>query len=707
MFTLDYAAPEQIRGEAITTATDVYALGVVLYELLAGRRPYSLSSRSTTLEQAILDTAPPAPSTALAPGDASAAQRRRELRGDLDRIVLTALAKEPERRYPSAEALAADIRNYLDGRPVSARGDAAMYRLRKFIRRNRIGVVAATIVFAALIVAMGVSLWQARLAREQAQRAETKSRTAEAVKDYLLSVFSSANPYNTDGRLVSARDLLETGFAHVDEKLSGQPEVAAEIYAAFVETFFQLDQADLGNRAAEKAIAAYRQFLPADAIEILRIESSVAEIKLFRAQTDGLAEQLNGMLARIGDRDGDFAELRADVLTLLGLTYYELGAYDRAVDFGERAVAELQKVHGRVHYSVSVALYDIALARLKQGRIADAAALIDEFVAMDRSLVGPEHPGMMTDVITISMLLHDVGRLRETRELVSAAIASRLRQFGEPHRSVVNSRARLGAVLVDLGNAREAEDLLTGVIASAATASMATLDRSGIRFDHARALVDLNRLNEARAEFQTALDLVRAAAPADSPLALSIAAALADVERRRGDAAQALALLEPIVKRQRERDDRELPASLLIAARVNRATGSTDLAGKALTEAAALLDQQGRPTHALAREVELEQAALALASGDAKSASEHRLRAAAIGCINFGCDDARVKEWIRAAAAAQGGSGGSTEAIAASTAHTTQSALAVSKPYETQYATALDIITKANAALASPTAKSP
>jgi len=703
MFTLDYAAPEQIRGEAITTATDVYALGVVLYELLAGRRPYSLAVRNTPLEQAILETSPQAPSTVLA-GDATASQRRRELRGDLDRIVLTALAKEPGRRYPSAEALAADIRNYLDGRPVAARGDAAMYRLRKFIRRNRIGVVSAAVIAIALIAAMGISLWQAGIAREQAQRAETKSRTAEAVKDYLLSVFSSANPYNTDGKLVSARDLLESGFAHVDEKLSGQPEVAAEIHAAFVETFFQLDQPDLGNRAAEKAIAAYRRFLPDDAIEILRVETNVAQIKLFRAQTDGLADQLTGMLARVGDREGAFAELRADVLTLLGLTYYELGAYDRAVEFGERAATELRKLHGRADYSVNVALYDIALARLKQGRIAEAAALIEEFVAIDRSLVGPQHPGLMTDVVTISMLLHDVGRLRETRDLVSAAIAFRLRQFGESHRSVVNSRAHLGAVLVDLGESREAEEVLTSVIASAATASMATLDRSGIRFDHARALVDLNRLDEARAEFQSALDLVRAAAPADSPLALSIAAAIADLERRQGHSAQALALLEPIVQRQRERKDRELPASLLIVARANLAAGNAELAGKALTEASSALEQQGRPTHALAREIELELAALATTAGDAKSASEHRLRAAAIGCVNFGCDDARVKDWIRAAATLGGtnSSGVSSEAAATFTARVMKSASAAGKPYETHYATALDIVAKAAAASTAP-----
>jgi len=708
MFTLDYAAPEQIRGEAITTATDVYALGVVLYELLAGRRPYSLGARSTTLEQAILETSPQAPSAVLASGDATTTQRRRELRGDLDRIVLSALAKEQERRYPSADALAADIRNYLDGRPVAARGDAPMYRLRKFIRRNRIGVAAAAVVVAALVAAMSVSLWQAGIARQQAQRAETKSRTAEAVKDYLLSVFSSANPYNTEGKLVSARDLLEGGFARVDEKLSGQPEVAAEIYAAFVETFFALDQADLGERAAEKANTAYRRFLPADAIEILRIESRVAEIRLFRAQTDGLADQLTDMLARIGDRGGDFAELRADVLTLLGLTYYELGSYDRAVEFGERAVAELQKLHGRVHYSVSVVLYDIALARLKQGRIADAAALIDEFVAIDRSLVGPQHPGLTTDVTTISMLLHDVGRLRETRDLMNAAIAARQRQFAETHRSIVKARARLAAVLVDLGNAKQAEELVAGVIASAATASMPTLDRSEIRFDRARALIELNRLDEARAEFQSALDLVRAAAPADSPLSLTIAAALADVERRQGRPQQALALLEPIVRQQRMRDDRDLPESLLAQARANLAAGKPDATDKTLAEAAAALDHQGRPTHPLAREIELEQAALAFSGGDAKFASEHLLRAASIGCVNFGCDDARVTGWIRAAAAAgENSTAGSPDTSAAFTARARQSPLALGKPYETQYAAALDIIAKANAAVNTPSAATP
>ena len=184
-FTPDYAAPEQIRGEAVTTATDVYALGIVLYELLTGTRPYKFR-RDLLPEQAILASTAAVPSVALTAEKSAHGVRRRALRGDLDTIVLTAIAKEPERRYTTVEAFASDIRRHLDGLPITARAESTWYRARKFARRNRSGLAAALIVAAALVVATVVSVRQARIATEQAARAEQKSRTAEAVKVGIL-----------------------------------------------------------------------------------------------------------------------------------------------------------------------------------------------------------------------------------------------------------------------------------------------------------------------------------------------------------------------------------------------------------------------------------------------------------------------------------------------------------------------------------------
>jgi eukaryotic-like serine/threonine-protein kinase len=699
VFTPDYAAPEQIRGEAITTATDVYALGVILYELLTGTRPYRLAGRDITLEQAIATIEPELPSIALARVAGNSAQRRKQLRGDLDRIVLTALAKEPEQRYSSAEALSADLRAWLDGRPIVARGDSAWYRMRKFMRRNRVGVAAASIVLIALVAATCISLWQAKRAQDAAQRAETKSRTAEAVKEYLLSVFSSANPYKTDGKTVTARDLLEGGLNQVDKKLAGQPQVQAEIYAAFVETFVELDQLALADRAGHLALNTYRQFLPDDAIEVLRIEQELAQVQLWSTHMDGLAEKFQALLTRIGDRDGrdgSYSELRGDTLAMLSLTYYRSGKLDKAAEVGSDTVTAMRKLHTKYDYNTGLALYQLALIRMAQGRANDVASLISEFVPGDRTLVGPEHPGLTSDVTVIARYLHSIGRLRESRELLDAAVAARLHQFNETHSFVLRTRALLASVQLDMGESDQVERTLAQIIQTASDVpNFAADDLTAMKLDHARALISLNRLDEAHTTLVSAHESISPLAAENAPVPLAIAAAQADIDRREGDASSAAAKLNSIIQVQRQRNDRELPVSLLAYARAESALHNPASAEQALEHAIQILKQSGRPASAIAREIELEWAALS--SENNASVSEHLARAAEISCINFGCADPRVIDLIRRAALADSKTGKPTT-IAKLEDRVAQFDLAQRKPEEDLSAIATDILAKANAA---------
>ncbi|MDX1546237.1 MAG: protein kinase [Rhodothermales bacterium] len=211
MMTPEYAAPEQVRPGQVTTATDVYSLGVILYELLAGQRPYRLSGRSRgEVERIICDEEPARPSTAVTrpaePGTTRHAspeevgrmratqpsRLRRRLAGDLDVIVMTALRKDPARRYPSAQQLADDLRRHLDGRPVVARSDTLSYRAAKFIRRNWLGVAASAAVFVALLGGFGVALWQAGIARQERLRAEQRFDDVRHLANDLLFDFHDA-----------------------------------------------------------------------------------------------------------------------------------------------------------------------------------------------------------------------------------------------------------------------------------------------------------------------------------------------------------------------------------------------------------------------------------------------------------------------------------------------------------------------------------
>ena len=239
--TPEYASPEQIRGEPLTIASDVYSLGVVLYELLSGIRPYKLKRDSRgALEDAILDVDPPPPATLPNP-------RRRSLRGDLDTIVLKALKKKTEERYPTVHALVDDLERYLDGRPVLARSDGLWYRVRKFAARNAIAVAAAAAVLIAILVGASVAAWQARVA-------VAEQRRAEDVKELIASVFREADPTQVRGRVLSAADLLRQAESRLQDRPDLNAETQLELLAIIGESLFGLQENADAARVVERAL---------------------------------------------------------------------------------------------------------------------------------------------------------------------------------------------------------------------------------------------------------------------------------------------------------------------------------------------------------------------------------------------------------------------------------------------------------------------
>ena len=210
--------PEQIRGEPVTVATDVYALGVLLYELLASRRPYRVTGPAPLeLERAVLEQEPEKTSNGVAD-----ARLRHRLRGDLDTIVLTALRKEPARRYQSVEQLATDLSRHLAGLPVSARPDRLGYRAGKYVRRHRVGVLAAGAIALSLVAGLAATFWQSREAAREAAR-------SERVTQFLATLFQEADPERARGREVTARELLQRGERRLDSLLVEDPDVRARL----------------------------------------------------------------------------------------------------------------------------------------------------------------------------------------------------------------------------------------------------------------------------------------------------------------------------------------------------------------------------------------------------------------------------------------------------------------------------------------------
>jgi eukaryotic-like serine/threonine-protein kinase len=292
--TPDYASPEQVRGLSVTTATDVYSLGVLLYELLTGHRPHRLKNRRTDeIARVICEEEPERPSTAvsrveevtdtdgatlarLSPETISERrgrtpdQLRRTLRGDLDNLVLMAMRKEPQRRYASVAQLAADVSSYLEGRPVLAHKDTFSYRATKFVRRHKAGAAAVVLVALALVGGIVATAWQARrataqarIAAEQRDRARIEAAKAKRINEFLQSIFASADPswYSSGfGQRGEVRvvDVLEQAGQRINADFKDQPEIRAELHHTIGTTFQSLGQFEQAHTHFRAALDAYR-----------------------------------------------------------------------------------------------------------------------------------------------------------------------------------------------------------------------------------------------------------------------------------------------------------------------------------------------------------------------------------------------------------------------------------------------------------------
>lgn len=252
VLTPEHASPEQVRGEPVGTVSDVYSLGVLLYELLTGVRPFALLGRTLEqIEEVICKLQPSKPSAAATCKDAPRGLAR-ALAGDLDNIVLRAMHKEPQRRYASAAALSDDIQRYLDDRPVQARPDAWTYRATKFLRRNL--VAASLAVAVTLVIAVVVSFYTVQLTAQR-DRAATEAAKSAQVAQFLTDIFRVADPAQAQGRQITALELLERGAQDIERRLADQPLVRADLLFAIALSYENLSAYDRAGPLLEESLA--------------------------------------------------------------------------------------------------------------------------------------------------------------------------------------------------------------------------------------------------------------------------------------------------------------------------------------------------------------------------------------------------------------------------------------------------------------------
>jgi tetratricopeptide (TPR) repeat protein len=451
--TPEYASPEQVRGDRVGTASDVYSLGVILYELLTGHRPHGREPDAPRAAgQAVPDGHIAPPSTVV-----SAVHQRRVLRGDLDAIVLTAVRSEPDRRYASADDLAADLRRHLDGLPVSARRDARSYRIGKFVQRHRTSVAAAAAFAIVLIVFAIVTAVQSARLRVQAQRVALERDRAEDVSAFLVDLFRSVDPFAGTGGQTTVREVLDSGAARLERDLSQQPELRADLLRAMGLSYMNLGLANEARQLLERAIAIPQQGVDADEPRWISTRHSLAQVLQELGQYPAAESLYRDVLAWRRRAPGTPHLARG--LNPLATVVSAQGRYAEAELIVREALTLDRAARPADPRMVSQSLNNLGNILLRQGRAAEAETAHREAYALRRGLLGDDHPETANSLVNLAAALGDQRRLGEADSLFRRALDVKRARLGPTHVDVATDEAAFARVLHRAGEDRRAEAL--------------------------------------------------------------------------------------------------------------------------------------------------------------------------------------------------------------------------------------------------------
>lgn len=480
LMTREYASPEQIRGLAITTATDVYALGVVLYGLLAGRHPFQIQGTDfIALERAICETEARAPSARASeiPDEGRAAQ----LRGDLDAIVLKAIRKEPGDRYVSVEHLSEDLNRYLNGFPVLASRGTRRYRAAKFVRRHSWGIAAAA-AFVAVLLAFGtgMSFLAARLARErtysnaEAAKAREAEQTTQAVNHFLqedllaqasASHQAQAGPNEQGDPNLTVRAALDRAAVKIGGKFAQQPLVEASIRDTIGQAYINLGLFSDAQRQWERAFDLRRRTSGDRDAKTLWEMRNLADLELSQgrwAEATPLFSQLLEIdQATLGPRN---PETRS-VMYSLGSAYTRMGKFRQAEKLLAEALELSRSISGEMDDETLGLMRDLADCYSNEGKYQQAEPLFAKTLELETRRFGPEYNDILITKLYLARLYDREGKFEPAEQTAGDALNSSRRTLGESHYTTAFLMTTLGNIYFDEGKYDQAEGLFTKVLA--------------------------------------------------------------------------------------------------------------------------------------------------------------------------------------------------------------------------------------------------
>ncbi len=608
VLTPEYASPEQVEGRPLTTATDVYSLGVLLYLLVTGERPYRFDQPSPgrgahgvtwgEIERVVREVEPEPPSAHR--GTERGGWRRAQ--DDLDTVVLQALRKQPDRRYASVEQFSDDVRCYLAGHPVSARKDTVGYRMKRFVARHRTPVAATVLIFLTLVAAVILTAWQARVARDQRALAERQKTRAERVAGFLENLFEDASPYRSLESNLTARQILERGARRLQAEMAADPELQSTLAATLGRVHREMNLYQDAEDLLKMALDLRRGLDPGSAAEaeILRdlgilflnkkdcssslamldqaleiegrshdADSSTQARTLYAVGAAKLlcdppaaAEPLQQALAMHRRQLGDESEEVADTESLLAELWFKQGDYNQVEGLLQQVLAKRRRIHGPDHPKVARSLNDLAAVAHANGDYQDAVTRFQQVLAMQRKSFGERH-GVVAHALknlAISTVLLDrttpagVGG-QEAEDLLNEAISISRQVYGEGAPLEADCLHQLGSLRRRAGDDKQAEELFTTALEAIRRAFGP--DHPKLMPTHLALAKTIARRDPARAEavLRENVALRQRLLPADDyrqsfPL-VSLGRLLLD----RGDAAAA----EPLLRRAVENRHQGLP----------------------------------------------------------------------------------------------------------------------------------------------------
>jgi serine/threonine protein kinase len=464
--TPDYASPEQIVGQPLSIASDVYSLGVVLFELLSGSRPYQLKRNSRgALEQAILEADPRNPSESLAVSHAAACavsdrSLARTLKGDLDTIVLKALQKDPHARYSTADAFAGDIHRYQRGEPLFAKPGGLWYRGGKFLRRYRLAAASGAAIFAALAVGLGIALWQADRATQQALRAETEARTANSVERFLQNIFLANSDHQSDPikmRQMTARQLLDIGAKKIDTSLDDAPVAKLRLLKTLGDLYFQLDLNDDAVALQRKQLAvAKRLYGPHD----VRVAAALVDLSSAMSASHSSNEQgavLEEALAILDGQGDHTSRLRGNLMKELA-DWYDARDRTASLTYAQESVRLLRPFGPSTDLAEALIMEGESHTGLNQ--YSAAAALLSEALAVSKAADGDPNPQLPRINAYLGEARYFEGRWQQSELSYRDGLRAALTFGGSEDIYTIQTESRLGQFLCLTSRFKEGLTLL-------------------------------------------------------------------------------------------------------------------------------------------------------------------------------------------------------------------------------------------------------